>query len=39
LHINYATRHLHEPMTALPTVGEVLLLKVTREGVLEGLMK
>ncbi len=39
LHVNYATRKDDEPMTATPSVGAVLLLKVTKDGVLEGLMK
>ncbi len=39
LHVNYAERKPGEPMTAQPSVGAVLLLKVTPAGVLEGLMK
>jgi hypothetical protein len=39
LQVNYAERKLGEPMTAEPTQGAVTLLKVTKEGVLEGLMK
>ncbi|MFA5877158.1 MAG: hypothetical protein WC880_02215 [Candidatus Paceibacterota bacterium] len=39
LHVNFAERKVGEPMTAQPSVGAVLLLKVTSEGVLEGLMK
>lgn len=39
LHVNYAERKPNEPMTARPSVGAVKLLKVTQEGVLEGLMK
>lgn len=39
LHVNYADRRDDEPMTALPSQGKVLLLKVTPDGVLEGLMK
>jgi len=39
IHINFAERKKGEPMTAVPSVGAVLLLKVTPEGVLEGLMK
>lgn len=39
LHVNFAERKVGEPMTAQPSVGAVLLLKVTPEGVLEGLMK
>lgn len=39
IHINYAERKKGEPMSAEPSVGAVLLLKVTPEGVLEGLMK
>lgn len=39
LHINYAERRDGEPMTTPPSSGAVLLLKVTPEGVLEGLMK
>ncbi len=37
LQINYADRKIGEPMTAQPTQGKTLLLKVTAEGVLEGL--
>jgi tryptophan-rich sensory protein len=39
LHVNYAERRPGEPFTANPSVGATLLLKVTPEGVLEGLMK
>jgi hypothetical protein len=39
LHVNFAERKPGEPMTAQPSQGAVLLLKVTSEGVLEGLMK
>ena len=39
LQVNFADRQPGEPMTAPPTVGRVLLLKVTPQGVLEGLMK
>lgn len=39
LHVNYAERRPGEPMTAQPSQGAVLLLKVTPAGVLEGLMK
>lgn len=39
IHINYAERRAGEPMTTPPSQGAVLLLKVTPEGVLEGLMK
>ncbi len=39
IHINFAERKKGEPMTAEPSVGATLLLKVTPEGVLEGLMK
>ena len=39
LQVNYAERNLGEPMTAQPSVGATLLLKVTPAGVLEGLMK
>lgn len=39
LHVNFAERKKGEPMSAEPSVGAVLLLKVTPEGVLEGLMK
>jgi hypothetical protein len=39
LQVNYAERKKGEPMTAKPTQGATLLLKVTPEGVLEGLMK
>jgi hypothetical protein len=39
LHVNFAERKPDEPMTAQPSLGAVLLLKVTPEGVLEGLMK
>lgn len=39
LHVNYAERAPGEPMSAQPSVGAVLLLKVTPAGVLEGLMK
>lgn len=39
LQVNYAERKPGEPMTAQPSVGATLLLKVTPAGVLEGLMK
>lgn len=39
LRVNYAERNQDEPMTAEPSVGATKLLKVTRDGVLEGLMK
>jgi len=39
LYINYAERKPGEPMTAQPSQGATLYLKVTPEGVLEGLMK
>lgn len=39
LQVNYAERKPGEPMSAQPSVGAVLLLKVTPTGVLEGLMK
>ncbi len=39
LHVNFAERKVGEPMSAQPSVGAVLLLKVTPDGVLEGLMK
>lgn len=39
LHVNYADRRDDEPMTAIPSQGKVLLLKVTPDGILEGLMK
>lgn len=39
LHVNYTDRKKDEPMTALPTQKKVLLLKVTPDGRLEGLMK
>ncbi len=39
LRVNYAERKRGEPMTAQPSVGAVKLLKVTPQGVLEGLMK
>ncbi len=39
LHVNYADRKEGEPMTARPSEGKVLLLKVTPGGALEGLMK
>ena len=39
LQINYAERKPGEPMTARPSVGVTLLLKVTPAGILEGLMK
>jgi hypothetical protein len=38
LHVNYADRKKGEPMTAEPSLGKVLLLKVTPSGILEGLM-
>ncbi len=39
LHVNFAERKVNEPMTTQPSVGAVLLLKVTPSGILEGLMK
>lgn len=39
LHVNFAERRQGEPMSAEPSQGAVLLLKVTSKGVLEGLMK
>lgn len=39
IHVNYAERRTGEPMTTQPSVGAVLLLKVTPAGVLEGLMR
>jgi hypothetical protein len=39
LQVNYAIRNSGEPMTTAPSRGAVLLLKVTSEGLLEGLMK
>lgn len=39
LHVNFAERKPGEPMSAEPSVGATLLLKVTPSGVLEGLMK
>jgi len=39
LHVNFAERKDSEPMTTPPSVGAVLLLRVTPDGVLEGLMK
>jgi hypothetical protein len=39
LHVNFAQRKPGEPMTAQPSQGAVTLLKVTPDGVLEGLMK
>lgn len=39
LHVNFAMRKDGEPMSARPSVGATLLLKVTPDGVLEGLMK
>ena len=39
LDVNFAERKAGEPMTTQPSVGATLVLKVTPEGVLEGLMK
>lgn len=39
LQVNYAQRRKGEPMTASPSEGATLLLKVTKDGILEGLMK
>lgn len=39
LQVNFAMRNPGEPMTTPPSKGAVLLLKVTPQGVLEGLMK
>ncbi len=39
LNVNFAERKAGEPMTAQPSVGATLVLKVTTDGVLEGVMK
>lgn len=39
IHVNFAERNKGESMTTPPSVGATLLLKVTPQGVLEGLMK
>lgn len=39
LQVMYAGRKANDPMTASPSEGMVTLLKVTQDGVLEGLMK
>lgn len=39
IYVNYAERKAGEPMTSLPSQGATLMLKVTPDGVLEGLMK
>lgn len=39
LQVNFADRRPGEPMSTPPSAGRVLLLKVTPQGVLEGLMK
>ena len=39
LYVNFAERKPGEPMSAQPSVGATLILKVTSGGVLEGLMK
>lgn len=39
IHINFAERNEGEPMMTKPSLGAVLLLKVTNNNVLEGLMK
>jgi hypothetical protein len=39
LYVNFAERKTGEPMTTQPSVGATLLLKVTPNGILEGLMK
>mgnify|MGYP000485157972 CR=1 FL=1 len=39
LYVNFAERKAGEPMSAQPSVGATLLLKITPQGVLEGLMK
>jgi hypothetical protein len=39
IHINFAERKRGEPMTAQPSVGAVLLLKVTSDNKLTGLMQ
>lgn len=39
LNVNFAERRPGEPMTTQPSQGAVTLLKVTKDGVLEGLMK
>jgi len=38
LYVNFAERKVGEPMTAQPSQGATLYLKVTPAGVLEGLM-
>ena len=38
LHVNFLERTRGEPMTAPPSEPKVLLLKVTPNGILEGLM-
>jgi hypothetical protein len=39
LYVNFAERNAGEPMTTKPSHGATLYLKVTADGVLEGLMK
>lgn len=39
IQVNYAERSPGEPMTTPPSQGATLLLKVNKDGVLEGLMK
>lgn len=39
IHINYTERRKGDPMSAEPSVGSTLILKLTDEGVLERLMK
>ena len=39
LYVNYAERKPNEPMTAQPSVGATKILKVTPEGILNGLMQ
>jgi len=39
LRVNFAERKPGEPMTARPSMGVTLYLKVTPEGVLTGLMQ
>ena len=39
LHVNFVERKPNEPITTQPSQGAVKLLKVTQEGILEGLMR
>jgi hypothetical protein len=39
IHINYTERRKSDPMSAEPSVGSTLILKLTAEGVLERLIK